>query len=197
MFGANMGTLTLQAKTPTSGWTQLWTKAGQQQNTQTAAWLPAAVSISSIYNQIRFVGTTGVSWRSDMAIDDVIFVYDDAPTTTLSPPTPTTTGGGGGGPNVIDCDFEANACSWTETTPTNVGSAWTRRSGRTPSSGTGPNVDHTKGTAQGFYMYVESSRPNYPQKTFTLATPIMALATGGTISFWYHMYGSIVGELAL
>lgn len=202
MFGVAMGTLTLQAKTPTSSWTPLWTKAGSQQTTQTSAWLQASVTITPNYNQIRFVGTTaaGTAWSGDMAIDDLVFVYDAAvATTTPAPPATTTTPrGGGGGPNVIDCNFEAGTCSWTETTlpvPQGDGSAWTRRSGGTPSSGTGPTGDHTTGA--GYYMYVEASSPNYPSKTFTLTTPIMALASSGTISFYYHMSGTLVGDLAL
>ena len=74
---------------------------------------------------------------------------------------------------------------------------WYVNSGGTVSSGTGPLVDHTTGTAAGKYMYTEASSPNYPNKTAYLTTPFMDLSgvIQPGISFWYHMYGATMGEL--
>jgi len=74
---------------------------------------------------------------------------------------------------------------------------WTTRSGSTPSSGTGPS-----GAAEGsYYVYMESSSPNYSNKRAILISPCFDLAgmTSASVSFKYHMYGdaSKMGSLAL
>ena len=43
---------------------------------------------------------------------------------------------------VFTCDFEQSDCPELTNKPT-ADFNWTRRSGRTPSSGTGPNTDRT------------------------------------------------------
>jgi len=72
MYGSTMGTLRVQVSTNNgSTWTTLWTKTGNQGN----SWQTANVSLNSYTSQtalkIRFNGTTGSSYTSDMAIDDV------------------------------------------------------------------------------------------------------------------------------
>ncbi|MEZ4685120.1 MAG: fibronectin type III domain-containing protein [Bacteroidia bacterium] len=65
---------------------------------------------------------------------------------------------------------------------------WTRRSGGTPSSGTGPSA-----AAQGtWYAYMEVSSPNYPTKTAILSSPCFDLTSLSSpeVSFQYHMLGS-------
>ena len=51
----------------------------------------------------------------------------------------------------FSCDFDTNNCGFENTGAKD----WTRRSGSTPSAGTGPEGDHTDGT--GSYVYVEAS----------------------------------------
>ncbi|MBN3034529.1 MAG: hypothetical protein JW861_03020 [Bacteroidales bacterium] len=74
---------------------------------------------------------------------------------------------------------------------------WTPDAGGTPSSGTGPSGDHTTGS--GYYVYTESSSPNYPSKTANLVTPLFDLTSlaDAQVSFWYHMYGTAMGALHL
>lgn len=65
---------------------------------------------------------------------------------------------------------------------------WTRNSGGTPSSGTGPS-----GAADGsFYMYMEVSSPNYPSLDAYFEGPCFDLtgANDADISFQYHMLGA-------
>jgi hypothetical protein len=54
------------------------------------------------------------------------------------------------------CNFEQGLCGWTNAI---VGDDfdWQRDFGGTPSSRTGPKVDHTLGTSSGHYMYIETS----------------------------------------
>ena len=72
---------------------------------------------------------------------------------------------------------------------------WWLMQGSTSSFNTGPQGDHT--TGNGIYYYVESSTPNYPGKTFITYTPTFDVSStpGQVISFWYHMYGSSMGDL--
>jgi subtilisin family serine protease/chitodextrinase len=70
MYGANMGSLVLQASTDGSSWTTLWSKSGDQGN----SWYNEAISLNAYVGtsvELRFVATTGNSYRSDMAIDDI------------------------------------------------------------------------------------------------------------------------------
>ena len=71
MYGATMGTLSVDVgDSSCSGWENLWTLSGNQENT----WHQAVVDLS-VYSgstvRIRFRGFTGSGSTSDMAIDDV------------------------------------------------------------------------------------------------------------------------------
>ncbi len=75
MYGTNMGTLALQvSNSSNSGYTQIWSRNGNQGN----SWQNATVTIPSSYLSnggyyLRFVGTTGNGYRSDMALDNICF----------------------------------------------------------------------------------------------------------------------------
>lgn len=106
-------------------------------------------------------------------------------------------GGGGGCTSTVSSfpyseSFESGE-GWTQGTGDDMD--WTRRSGTTPSSGTGPSAADD-GT---FYMYMEASSPNYPSKNATFESPCYDLTgvTNPEFSFSYHMLGSAVGTLAL
>ncbi|MCB9170745.1 MAG: hypothetical protein H6597_03580 [Flavobacteriales bacterium] len=74
---------------------------------------------------------------------------------------------------------------------------WWVDNGTTPSTGTGPSVDHTTGTSSGNFIYVEASSPNYPGKSAIIASPCYTI--GGLSSpylmFWYNMNGGTMGSL--
>ena len=74
MYGSTMGTLAFQvSNSATTGYTTLWTANGNQSN----IWRSATITIPSSYLSsgyyLRFVGTTGSSWSSDMALDNICF----------------------------------------------------------------------------------------------------------------------------
>lgn len=73
---------------------------------------------------------------------------------------------------------------------------WRTSEGSTPSTNTGPDVDHNPGTATGNYLYLEASGP-CPGKTAILLSPCISLvgATSPQVTFWYHAYGADMGEL--
>ncbi|XP_033122121.1 MAM and LDL-receptor class A domain-containing protein 1-like, partial [Anneissia japonica] len=72
---------------------------------------------------------------------------------------------------------------------------WIRTSGSTPTSGTGPNYDHTYGTLQGSYMYIETSYPRYNNETARLWTLPYPATNGTCVKWFYHMYGATVNTL--
>ena len=70
MYGNNVGSLTAQASTDGTSWTNLWTLSGNQGN----AWETVNVDLASYLGgdvKLRMVGTTGNGWSSDIAIDDL------------------------------------------------------------------------------------------------------------------------------
>lgn len=108
--------------------------------------------------------------------------------------------GGGGGPTGCSAtvssfpysnDFESGL-GWTQESSDDFD--WTRRSGGTPSSGTGPSAA-SQGT---WYAYMEVSSPNYPSRRAILNSPCFDLSgvTNPEITFDYHMLGA-AGTLAL
>lgn len=110
-------------------------------------------------------------------------------------------GAGGGG---ITCattitsfpysqSFESNFGSWTQNGDDDFN--WTRRSGSTPSSGTGPS----SADDGSYYMYTEVSYPNYPSKSAIITSPCYDLASVAVpyFSFRYQMLGSSVGTVKL
>jgi photosystem II stability/assembly factor-like uncharacterized protein len=87
--------------------------------------------------------------------------------------------------------FESGLGAWTQATGDDTD--WTRKTGTTTSSGTGPS-----GAAVGsYYMYLETSSPNYPSKTAYLESPCFNFSSGAELEFQYHMLGSAVGSLNL
>lgn len=76
MYGSNMGTLDVELSTNSglSYGVNLWSQTGQVQTSGGAAWNQVTLDLSAYLGQtikIRFTGTTGSSYRSDMAVDDI------------------------------------------------------------------------------------------------------------------------------
>lgn len=92
-----------------------------------------------------------------------------------------------------DCEFDFDGmCHWKTDDSNPSGFTWERNSGTTPSSSTGPSGDHTSGP--GYYLYAETSgilkgdRAHLVSRTFPATN-------GRCMTFWYHMYGSGMGDL--
>ncbi|GJM31063.1 MAG: hypothetical protein DHS20C18_00640 [Saprospiraceae bacterium] len=185
MYGATtMGDLSLQARSNGGSWTTVWSRSNNQGN----SWETGTVDLNT-YNgttlELRFVGTTNSTWQGDIAIDDISLT--------------TTSGGGGGCVGGITAfpygeGFESSFGQWTQGSTDDFN--WERRSGSTPSSNTGPS----SAAAGSFYAFMESSSPNYSNKTAILNSPCFDLSgeSTATFSFQYHMYGaSNMGSLSL
>jgi V8-like Glu-specific endopeptidase len=90
--------------------------------------------------------------------------------------------------------FENTLGDWTQGTGDDFN--WATRSGTTPSSNTGPS----SANSGSYYVYMESSAPNYSTKQAILNSPCFDLSglNSPTLSFKYHMYGtSSMGNLKL
>ena len=90
--------------------------------------------------------------------------------------------------------FESGFGAWTQASDDDFD--WLRTSGGTPSSNTGP----TAADEGSFYMFIESSSPNYSNKTSIIESPCFDLAgeTNANFTFRYHMYGAAgMGGLTL
>ena len=72
---------------------------------------------------------------------------------------------------------------------------WTADSGGTPSAGTGPATDHTLGATSGIYLYREADGSSDQQADLTSPTIDLSGVSDATVEFFYHMYGSDMGEL--
>jgi hypothetical protein len=114
------------------------------------------------------------------------------------PPTPTFACSAIYGGSTVDVfpqttDFENSAnISWWQCTSDNFN--WTRKSGYTGSSQTGPS----SAAAGSYYYYIESSSPNYSNKNAVISQQYDFSNFGsgvGEMSFDYHMHGSSMGSL--
>jgi Zn-dependent metalloprotease len=90
--------------------------------------------------------------------------------------------------------FENTLGLWSQ--DTNDDFEWTLKSGSTASSNTGPSSANDGS----YYIYMESSSPNYSTKRAILNSPCYDFSgeTQATLTFDYHMYGaSTMGNLKL
>jgi len=86
--------------------------------------------------------------------------------------------------------FESGIGLWTQST--NDDFNWTRDSGGTGSSGTGPNT----GANGSFYMYTETSSPRSAgDEAHLQASYNFSNLSNPELKFYYHMYGSSMGAL--
>lgn len=70
---------------------------------------------------------------------------------------------------------------------------WTVNSGPTPTTNSGPTIDHTLGTASGKYLFTEASNPAAQGDETSLISPCIDMSSavnGAKLKFWYHMYGA-------
>ncbi|MBU0942878.1 MAG: M6 family metalloprotease domain-containing protein [Proteobacteria bacterium] len=88
--------------------------------------------------------------------------------------------------------FESSLGVWQQKSGDNFD--WTRNSGSTPSSGTGPS----SATDGSWYIFTESSTPNYPSQSAVLEAYFdLRSSTAPIMTFANHMYGATMGELQI
>ena len=186
MYGASdMGTIDLEISDDDgSSWTSVWSQTGNKGN----SWQSASVNLSAYVGgsvQLRFNRNVGSTWQADIAIDDVSMTDGSSSGNGC-------TGGISSFPYTEG--FENTIGAWTQSSADDIN--WTVDANGTPSSNTGPSS-----AIQGsYYIYVEASSPNYPNKRAIINSPCFDLSAqvSATFNFNYHMYGSInMGTIAL
>ncbi|XP_078360932.1 MAM and LDL-receptor class A domain-containing protein 1-like isoform X3 [Oculina patagonica] len=190
MYGKDIGELRLEQRDLKNNSTKvIWSKTGQQEDN----WHFGFQAFYGDHYTVSFVGVRGNSYLGDISLDE-ISVSEAEDCKVLE--------GLGTANDVVfngdegNCDFEKfeTDCKWLNEKGDNFD--WTIHSGRTPSSGTGPSFDHTKGQrGQGKYMYIESSSPRRKGHEAMLLIKLEGRAF--CMRFWYHMYGIDTGSLSV
>ncbi|XP_067654295.1 MAM and LDL-receptor class A domain-containing protein 1-like isoform X2 [Haliotis asinina] len=178
MYGSSMGTLNVYVKDGNNTGRPLFSRSGNQGNRWTVGetTIPAFIATSASGYQMVFEGVRGSGYESDIALDDVSFTV-------------------GACSNPGDCTFDSGYCTWSNTGGDEFD--WNMGFGMTPSASTGPSHDHTLGTGQGRYLYIETSAPRLPGDKARLVSQTFSPSpsSNSCISFWYSMYGATVGSL--
>ncbi|XP_030832820.1 MAM and LDL-receptor class A domain-containing protein 1 [Strongylocentrotus purpuratus] len=157
---------------------------------QEAKWLKAMVTIEPSMTTTIYVMIEGVigprTSRGDIAIDDVRLENNGCNVPETKNPSL---------PLSANCDFEFDrGCDYIQAKTDDFD--WVRHRGRTDTADTGPLVDHTKGTAEGFYFYAEASQPQRPgNRAAFLTPPIVGNSQPMCLRFFYHMNGVDTGSL--
>ncbi|KAK7490089.1 hypothetical protein BaRGS_00018611 [Batillaria attramentaria] len=102
----------------------------------------------------------------------------------------------------LRCDFEKDTlCGWLNLNASDDQLDWSLHQGPTKTYNTGPQADHTVGSAQGHYIYIETSSPvrAHTDDTALLLSPTIQATFGrpGCLHFWYNMHGDKMGQLAV
>ena len=87
MYGSNVGSLTVQASTNGTSWSNVWTTSGNKGN----QWNSVDVDLNAYANttvKLRIVGVTGNGWSSDIAVDDLSLTTTNAGSDTQAPTAP-------------------------------------------------------------------------------------------------------------
>ncbi|KAF8778550.1 Fibropellin-1 like protein [Argiope bruennichi] len=90
------------------------------------------------------------------------------------------------------CNFENGLCLFLSNVKNNKEN-WRIGKGKLNAADTGPSVDHTTGTANGTYLFVNVSAA----KTNVVSLETVAIRKDYCVRFFYHMYGADIGSLTV
>ncbi|XP_072014819.1 MAM and LDL-receptor class A domain-containing protein 2-like [Amphiura filiformis] len=148
----------------------IFTKYGTQGN----QWMKAEYQVNSDEPwTVVFEAKVGSNSYGDIALDDIVLYDGDCQTPTF-------------------CDFEVDFCEWSQDT-TSDDFDWSRGKGGTPSEGTGPEKDHSTGTSEGYFAYIETDTPQVQGDKARLLSPVYPDTTAECVQIWYHMFGTGIG----
>ncbi|KAK8747888.1 hypothetical protein OTU49_016211, partial [Cherax quadricarinatus] len=136
---------------------------------------------------VRYTCDAGYQLRGSPALYCNGIYWNDTEPTCVAPAEP-----------AVSCSFENDLCGWSND-PSNHFN-WERKRGPSQSftAGTGPSADHTLGTNQGHYMYVDASIPRDVGENALLYSPVYPsdiTTTDSCFSFYFHKYGRNSGAL--
>ncbi|XP_007898421.2 apical endosomal glycoprotein [Callorhinchus milii] len=148
MNGKNPGTLNVYFEENNQKRYRIWSESVGQGD----VWQLGTANIKTAYNwKVLFEAVGAGSEDSYIALDDVRFSEKACPT-----------------PGV--CDFEQNICSWRNKLDPGLDQVdWNHRKSDSHSIYKGPNEDHTLGTREGHYMFLDFSAINREEKALLMS----------------------------
>ncbi|GAB1608584.1 hypothetical protein Ahia01_001142600 [Argonauta hians] len=172
MYGNNIKSLELMLNQKGTTKT-VWSKNGPQGN----KWIQGSVKVdlqTSSYVILR--ARSGWGSSGDIAVDDITINSGDCQD-----------------PVHNFCDFESSSiCGFTQSK--NDKFDWTRKRGSIFTGSSGPSTDHTFGTWQGHFMYIDT-RYHRNGDNAILVSESFKSTSGKCVNFWYHTYNKQVGTL--
>ncbi|XP_035464503.1 MAM domain-containing protein 2 isoform X2 [Scophthalmus maximus] len=163
---------------------KIWTQGEKSRG----IWIATDVTFqTSQPAKVVFLSTCHSFWDcGSVALDDISVSLGDCELTE--------TGLSSSSPLPGHCDFEAGLCGYAQDKQTDAAD-WEWRRGPTPTSYTGPRGDHTTGL--GYYLHLEASPMLPGQSVRLLSRPLRGSRGPQCLRFFYHMYGSGTGQLAV
>ncbi|XP_048866511.1 MAM and LDL-receptor class A domain-containing protein 1 isoform X9 [Brienomyrus brachyistius] len=176
MDGDSISTLNVYQQSEDGGRKLVFSKTGSQGE----LWRLGNVRLDPMEGsafRIVVEGVRGTGVSGGVAIDDVLLSNGACPP-----------------PGV--CDFQGSLCGWTNVEAGDQAD-WLRGRGSSPLPSTGPCVDHTMGSSQGYYVYVDSAVGQKGDKAMLYSEVFQPTQGDGCLSFWYHRHGQNIGNLSL
>jgi hypothetical protein len=178
MWGSDIGSLVLS--TISSGKeTTIFSKSGTNIINENK-WKNALLRLNSDNYKsdfsLAFDGYVGDGNQGDIAIDQISLKVGECEASRI-------------------CDFETDYCNWINDTTSDF--FWKRSKNATSTAGTGPSIDHTTGSQNGYYIYIESSFPQKKGDKARIISPTYPATsgTGDCFKFWFHLNGLDIGTL--
>lgn len=178
MWGVNSGALVLSAS-PDFDFNES-TTIFMRNGSQGYSWVKQLIRIDrdTISHDFSLVFDAYIlpSGQGDIAIDEVTLSLGYCPTSRT-------------------CDFEQGYCNWVNDTTGDF--YWLRKKGKTETGATGPSIDHTTQSSNGYYIFMESSRPLMRGQKARIISPTYPATNSNSdcFKFWYHLYGNDIGTL--
>ncbi|XP_021371353.1 MAM and LDL-receptor class A domain-containing protein 1-like, partial [Mizuhopecten yessoensis] len=178
MYGQHVNNLNVYLQKNNNNGQPVWHRSGNQGN----RWINGLVDIPvNTRAKVVLEAVRGRGYKGDIALDDITYTNKPCPQSGVNTSTS------------IPCNFEdGRICGYKQDQTDNID--WTRAAGATLTSGTGPNSDHTYGTQQGHYMYIDASSSQSGQKA-RLISPSSNGQHSMCMTFYYSMYGNGVDSL--
>jgi hypothetical protein len=181
MYGANMGSLKVEVSTDDGSTypATLWTQTGEVQTSNGQAWNTASINLNAYVGstiKLRFNGTTGSGYRSDMSIDTVSLTITSGPEINIR----------GNGTNIADNDTTPSLTDDTDFGNIDV------TLGTNPNTFTIQNLGVTNLNLTGAFPYVVVSGAHSGDFTVT-ANPSTPIAASGNTTFTITFNPSATG----
>ncbi|XP_025085517.1 MAM and LDL-receptor class A domain-containing protein 1-like [Pomacea canaliculata] len=202
MYGSGIGSLNVYLDdTANTSHTKLW----MQSDNKGEKWLQGQIPLPSQSKeyQIRFEGVRGQTFFGDIALDDISFtsvpcIYKppDAQAGLLSATSPAPTSSTLApfiSQSPYDCSFESDYCSWKQDDSDDFD--WNRGQGPSGTVATGPFIDHTLNSNNGWYIFIGTAAVQGTRNTAQLVSAQILANSSYCLQFWYYMYGPHIDTL--